>query len=224
MREQIVQNRQPRWWEGILIVLAIALLVLAGNAVFSWLALRIGTLASVGFIAYGCAIAWFLLNWYALSFVYTATDDVLRICRAYGKRERFAADIWLNRVVAWGTPEDMKQRYPQAKVLRDKEMCTVQFVCIMTLASQTGFKENEMDELMGNFLPWQSISRGNRKEILHLVMRLREHMRSPFLGGWSPAERRRKPEAAKSSGAGEKQSGTHVVELEAFRAKSRRRK
>ena len=42
---------------------------------------------------------------------------MLRICRAYGKRERFAADIWLNRVEAWGTPEDMKQRYPQAKVL-----------------------------------------------------------------------------------------------------------
>ena len=30
---------------------------------------------------------------------------------------RFAADVWLNRVVAWGAPDEMKRRYPQAKAL-----------------------------------------------------------------------------------------------------------
>ena len=118
MLEQRIRNRQPDALRGAGLILLIALAVLAGSAFFSRLENRLGTLSSLLFIAYGCAIAWFLLDWYALSFIYTATDDVLRICRAYGKRERFAADIWLNRVVAWGTPEDMKQRYPQAKVLR----------------------------------------------------------------------------------------------------------
>jgi hypothetical protein len=99
------------------LVLLIALAAMAGSAFFSLLERRIGVLASVLFIAYGCAIAWFLLDWYALSYVYTATDDCLRICRAYGKRERFAADVWLNRVVAWGAPDEMKRRYPQAKAL-----------------------------------------------------------------------------------------------------------
>ena len=117
MLEQKLRNRQPTALQGVGLILLIALATIAGSAFFSLMQRRIGVLASALFILYGCAIAWFLLNWYALSFVYTSTDDVLRICRAYGKRERFAADIWLNRVVAWGTPEDMKQRYPQAKVL-----------------------------------------------------------------------------------------------------------
>ena len=117
MLQQKLRNRQPTALQGVGLVLLIALAAMAGSAFFSLLERRIGVLASVLFLAYGCAIAWFLLDWYALSFVYTATDDVLRICRAYGKRERFAADIWLNRVEAWGTPEAMKQRYPQAKVL-----------------------------------------------------------------------------------------------------------
>ena len=117
MLKQSVRNRQPTALQGVGLILLIALAVFAGSAFFTQMQKRIGALSSALFIAYGCAIAWFLLNWYALSFVYTATDDVLRICRAYGKRERFAADIWLNRVEAWGTPEAMKQRYPQVKVL-----------------------------------------------------------------------------------------------------------
>ena len=117
MLEQRVRNRQPTALQGVGLVLLIALAAMAGSAFFSLLERRIGVLASVLFIAYGCAIAWFLLDWYALSYVYTATDDCLRICRAYGKRERFAADVWLNRVVAWGAPDEMKRRYPQAKAL-----------------------------------------------------------------------------------------------------------
>ena len=118
MLEQRLRNRQPTALQGVGLILLIALAVFAGSAFFSLLQKRIGPLAPALFIAYGCAIAWFLLDWYALSYVYTATDDCLRICRAYGKRERFAADVWLNRVVAWGAPDEMKRRYPQAKVLQ----------------------------------------------------------------------------------------------------------
>ena len=118
MREQIVQNRQPRWWEGILIVLAIALLVLAGNAVFSWLALRIGTLASLLFLVYGFGVAWLLQFWFVMRFIYTANNDALRVCRLYGKRERFMTDVWFNTVVAWGTPEEVRARCPHARVSR----------------------------------------------------------------------------------------------------------
>ena len=117
MLQQKLRNRQPTALQGVGLVLLIALAAMAGSAFFSLLERRIGVLASVLFIAYGCAIAWFLLDWYALSYVYTATDDCLRICRAYGKRERFAADVWLNQVVAWGAPDEMKRRYPQAKAL-----------------------------------------------------------------------------------------------------------
>ena len=101
---------------GIIALTALAILV--GSAAFSRLATRIGSLASLGFIAYGCAIAWWLLNRYILGFTYAATADVLRVCRVYGKRERFMLDVWMNTLLAWGSEEDMKKRFPDAHVDR----------------------------------------------------------------------------------------------------------
>ena len=118
MREQRLQNRQPDALQGVFVVLGIALAAFAGSALFSRLAPLIGALSSVLFIAYGCAIAGFLLNWFAMSLVYTANDDCMRLCRAYGKRERFIADIWFNQVTAYGDPAEIKQRYPSARAIR----------------------------------------------------------------------------------------------------------
>lgn len=118
MRTQKIQNRQPSALQGVGLVLLVALAAVAGSLFFTRLEARLGRAASLLFILYGCAIAWFLLNWYGMSFIYTATDDCLRLCRAYGKRERFMADVWLNQVVAYGTPEEMKARYADAPVTR----------------------------------------------------------------------------------------------------------
>ena len=118
MLEQRLSNRRPKPLEGLGIVALAALSVIAASALLQRLAPRIGMLSSVLFIAFGCAVAWFLLNWYALGFVYTANADCLRVCRTYGKRERFMADVWLNQVAAWGTPDEMKQRFPHARVMR----------------------------------------------------------------------------------------------------------
>ena len=116
MHRQKIQNRQPSALQGIGLVLIVALAAVAGSAFFSRLESRLGTTASLLFILYGCAIAWGLLNWYGMSFIYTATDDVLRVCRAYGKRERFMVDVWLNQVVAYGAPEEVRERCPGASV------------------------------------------------------------------------------------------------------------
>lgn len=110
------------------------------------------------------------------------------------------------------------------KVLRDKEECRAQFVCIMTFASQMEFTEDGWEELMDTFLPWENFSRSSRREILRLVMKLREHVRSPQLGGWSPAELALQQGAAESSGPLESVAGAPVVELEAFRARAGRKK
>ena len=46
------------------------------------------------------------------------TEDVLRINRMYGKRERFIADIYLNRLLYVGSLEEAKKRNPNAKTVR----------------------------------------------------------------------------------------------------------
>ena len=116
MLEQRVSNPQPGALQGAGIVLLIALAALAGNALFGWMGRWLGALASVGFILYGCVIAWMLMDRFALSYVYTANADCLRVCRAYGKRERFMLDVWLNQVKACGAPDEMKKRFPGARI------------------------------------------------------------------------------------------------------------
>ena len=116
MLRQTIQNRQPKGLQGAGLVLLVALAAVAGSTFFTRMQARLGAWASALFIAYGCAIAWFLLNWYALRFVYTANADCLRVCRIYGKRERFMVDVWLNQVVAYGAPDEVKQRCPDAPV------------------------------------------------------------------------------------------------------------
>ena len=127
MLEQKLRNRQPGALGGLGLVALIVLAVLAGSAFFNRLAPRLGTLSSVGFIAYGAVIAWLLLNWYVLGYIYTANADCLRVCRTYGKRERFMADVWLNQLLASGTEEEMKRRFPGAPVSRaTKPQCPLE--------------------------------------------------------------------------------------------------
>ena len=118
MLEQRIQNRQPDALRGVGVVLAAALAVMAGSAICTWLQVWIGTASSVLFIAYGCAVAWFMLNWFAMVYIYTSTADCLRLCRAYGKRERFIADIRFSQVMAYGAPEDVRKRFPGARTVR----------------------------------------------------------------------------------------------------------
>ena len=118
MLEQRIHNHRPNALQGVGIVLLIAAAALAGNAFFLWLGQRIGAVSSALFILYGCAVAWLMMDRFALGFVYTSNADCLRVCRVYGKRERFMTDVWLNKVQAYGTPEEMKRRFPGARVSR----------------------------------------------------------------------------------------------------------
>ena len=118
MLQQKVQNRRPDALRGIGIIFGAALAVLAGSALFSRLERWIGAASSIGFILYGGAIAWFLMDRYVLGFIYTAAGGVLRVCRFYGRRERFMADVRLDDVLAYGAPEDVKARFPAARVTR----------------------------------------------------------------------------------------------------------
>jgi hypothetical protein len=118
MRTQKIQNRQPSALQGVGLVLLVALAAVAGSLFFTRLEARLGRAASLLFILYGCAIAWFLLDWYVLCFIFTASADCLRVCRAYGKRERFIMDVRMSQVTAYGAPDDVKRRFPNARVTR----------------------------------------------------------------------------------------------------------
>lgn len=119
MIRQIVAHRPLTGWRGIALILVIALGVILLSNLFSALEPVLGSLyASLLFILCGMGVAGFLLNRYVLGFVYQCENGCLHIRRIYGKRERPMADIWLNSILACGTPEAMRQRFPGARMQR----------------------------------------------------------------------------------------------------------
>ena len=126
MIEQRVEGPALRGLRGVGLIALVAAALFVGSAAFSCLERYIGNLSSLLFILCGCAVAWLLLNRYVLGFVYTCANGCLRICRAYGKRERFMLDVWLNGIRACGELEDIRNRFPGAKVHRaTKSNCPI---------------------------------------------------------------------------------------------------
>ena len=118
MLQQTVQNKRPTPLEGVVIVALTAGAVLLGARLFGALERWIGQASSLCFIVYGALIAIFLMNRYVMGYHYAASDDMLRVSATYGRYRRFVCDVWLNRVQAWGSPDELRRRHPSARVTR----------------------------------------------------------------------------------------------------------
>lgn len=131
MLEQRVTSKPVAGMRGVALIALIAASVIVGSNFFYFLGRWIGSVSSILFILYGMFIAWLLLDWYIKGYIYTCGNGCLRVCRTYGKYERFMADIWLNGVQACGTLDDMKRRFPKAKVQRAvKPECTLEQLAV----------------------------------------------------------------------------------------------
>lgn len=118
MIQQRVSHGSLNGWRGVALIAVIALGVILGSNLFYYLGKYIGNAASLLFIVFGMGVAWFLLNRYVMSFVYVCDGSCLRVRRAYGRYERFMADVWLNGVTCCGTLDDVRRRCPGARVQR----------------------------------------------------------------------------------------------------------
>ena len=116
MIQQRVSHGSLNGWRGVALIAVIALGVILGSNFFYYLGRYIGNAASLLFILFGMGVAWFLLNRYVMSFVYVCDGSCLRVRRAYGRYERFMADVWLNGIQACGPLDAMKSRFSGAKV------------------------------------------------------------------------------------------------------------
>lgn len=118
--KQIVKHKNLTPLTGFALVLAlVAVLLFLNYVVLNFVAARIGnTAASITFWVIGGLIAWWMLRTFIVVYTYEIGDNVLRLCRKYGKRERFIEDIYLNRITYVGTLEEAKHRAPNAKVIK----------------------------------------------------------------------------------------------------------
>ncbi|MBQ3575702.1 MAG: hypothetical protein IJA26_08515 [Clostridia bacterium] len=117
--KQIVAHKKIHPVMGVLIILLLLGFLIGLNYVLGFLVPLVGrTVSEIFFWLIGAVIAWWFLRTYVVKYSYEMTEDVLRLNRMYGKRERFIADIYLNRLVYVGTLEEAKKKNPNAKVVR----------------------------------------------------------------------------------------------------------
>ena len=127
MINQRIENRAPGGIRGLLLVLLIALAVVLGSVVCSWLSGIVGGAASIIFIVYGFVLGFFVLDRYVLGYAYALENGCLRVSRTYGKRDRPSLEIWLSGAIASGSLEAMKARFPNARVHRAvKRECPIE--------------------------------------------------------------------------------------------------
>ena len=115
--KQTVAHKKLGNLQGLLLILGLLLVLVFFNYIFSvYVAKLVGyNFANVLFWVLGGVIAWQLLRTYIAFFIYEMDDDVLRITRKYGRKERLVEDIYLSRLLYVGSAEEAKKRYPQAK-------------------------------------------------------------------------------------------------------------
>jgi len=117
--KQIVSHKKIHPVVGVLIIILLVGFLLVLNYLLGFLIPLVGrTVAEIFFWLVGALIAWWFLRTYVVKYSYEMTEDVLRLNRMYGKRERFIADIYLNRLLYVGSLEEAKKRNPNAKIVR----------------------------------------------------------------------------------------------------------
>ena len=117
--KQIVSHKKIHPVVGVLIILLLLGFLLVLNYLLGLLKPFVSqTILEIFFWLVGAAAAWWFLRTYVVKYSYEMTEDVLRLNRMYGKRERFIADIYLNRLLFVGSLEEAKKRNPNAKVVR----------------------------------------------------------------------------------------------------------
>ena len=119
MHLQKVTNPPLKPLQGLLAVFGLLAALLLDSALCRLLSLAVGDAISAAvFWIVGIVIALWAMRRYVLAYSYGLTSKLLRVTFAYGRYERLMLDLYLNNIVLAGAPDDVKRRYPDARVQR----------------------------------------------------------------------------------------------------------
>ena len=119
MHQQKICSPRLNILQGLGAVLGILAVIFAASVITSMLVPVIGnTAATIIFWAIGVSVALWTMRRFVLSYTYALGPNVLRISFAYGRYERVMNDLYFNNILNAGTLEDMRARYPSARVNR----------------------------------------------------------------------------------------------------------
>ena len=118
--KQSIGHKKLNPLQGILLIVCLMAIMFLVNYLaidlfgvwFSRISERAGGLAGlIAFWVIGGFIALQVLRVYVARISYTLTEDLLRMSRFYGKRERHIEDVYLSQLLFVGSPEDARKRY-----------------------------------------------------------------------------------------------------------------
>ena len=125
--KQSIGHKKLNPLQGILLIVALMAILFLANylaidlfgAWFSRYSERAGALAGlISFWVIGGFIALQVLRVYVARICYNMNDDLLRMSRFYGKRERHIEDVYLNQLLFVGTIEDAQKRYGKLRCVK----------------------------------------------------------------------------------------------------------
>lgn len=112
-----VQNPPIKPLKGLAVVVGLIAVIVAANLLSQLIAPLIGNVpAAIAFYGVGVLAALWTMRRYILKYTYLLESNILHITFAYGRYERSMADIYLNNILNAGSLEDMRARYPNARV------------------------------------------------------------------------------------------------------------
>lgn len=140
--KQVVAHKKLGALQGALVILGllavlIALNYLSGTVLARWIG---ANPAALIFWLLGALVAWQVLRVYIVRYCYTLDSGLLRLTRAYGKRERHIEDIYLNQLLFVGDPLEAKKRFPGAKKLRALHVSAQQPVTAVVYKNPSGLR------------------------------------------------------------------------------------
>lgn len=119
MHLQKIRNRKLGALKGLGVVLAIFAALFVVTFITQLLIPFIGEgPSSLLFWGVGALIALWTMRRFVLTYSYGLGTNVLRVTFAYGRYERVMADLYFNNILNAGALDDMRARYPNAKVNR----------------------------------------------------------------------------------------------------------
>lgn len=139
--QQKVQNPPLKPLRAMGVVIGIVAVLVIDSYLCQLLSLVVASgTATVVFYAVGVLVALWVMRRFILSYSYAMNDTVMRIAFNYGRYQRLMGDIYLSNLVACGTLEEMKQRFPSVRVRRAVlPKCTLEHFAVVTKSSSETF-------------------------------------------------------------------------------------
>lgn len=139
--QQKVQNPPLKPLRAMGVVIGVVAVLLMDSYLCQLLSLVIapGT-ATIVFYAVGVLVALWVMRRYILSYAYVMNETMMRISFNYGRYQRLMGDVYLSNLVACGTLEEMKQRFPSVRVRRAVlPKCTTEHFAVVTKSASETF-------------------------------------------------------------------------------------